>query len=247
MAEPLADSVNIPFGEFAERTHELPPREETVLVAGPADLAERAVAWLREHGRCAVVERDVPRADVADAGHIGRLWRPNAFLQRVAARLDAGAALDLACGCGREAVFLAAGGWYVTAVDRLDDALARARELERRYTSRANAIRWIAADLEAGRVEFGREFDLILGCRYLHRPLFERFEDWLRPGGSVVWETFTTLHRARHGKPAADAHVVNEGELSRLVPGLEIVEASEGWRGEAHTARIWARGSGAGV
>jgi tellurite methyltransferase len=156
--------------------------------------------------------------------------------------LRPGRALDLACGSGRDAVFMAACGWSVTGVDVLPDALDRARDLARRCATAIEPIDWRQVDLEQGGEPPMPEscFDLIVGFRYLYRPLFAHFAAWLKPGGSVVYETFTTLHRERHGRPASDDHVLQPGELPGLLSGFEIRHFSEAWRGTAHTARIWA-------
>lgn len=241
-ARPLAQCVNIPAAELAERAHELPPRAEVVRVAAvDAAAAARAADWLRGSGRAVALEHDLPFAPREDVGR-GRLWEPNAFLAEVVATLPPAEALELACGTGRDAVYLASAGWCVTAVDVLPDALERARALEQRYAARGPGVQWRCADLERGApLLAGRTFDLISACRYLQRPLFARLGEHLRPGGSVVLETFTTQHRARHGKPARDEFVLLPGELATLVPGLQIVHFSEAWRGTNHTARLWAR------
>lgn len=237
--QPIADAVNIPLDELPRRTHELPPRNTVVPVVGPKAPARTTVEWLRAHGRRAAVESAFSYASPADP-HLGRLWQPTAFLSEVVQRWQPGAALDLACGVGRDAVYLASLGWRVTAVDVLPDALDRARELARRYAAAIEPIKWRQVDLEREALAFESAFDLVVGFRYLHRPLFGHLTNWLRPGGHVVYETFTTLHRERHGRPAADAHVLNPGELPRLLAGFDIRHHSETWRGEVHTARAWA-------
>jgi SAM-dependent methyltransferase len=238
---PIADAVNIPLEALGERVHELPPRAEVVRVADCGASATRAVSWLRSHGRTAVLESRFDRG-AAPAGALGgRLWRPNAFLEEVAARLRPGTALDLGCGAGRDAVFLAASGWKVTAVDVLPDALALGAALAGRYTGVSQRIRWVACDLRRGAGESDGSFELVFGFRFLDRALLRLCGGWLVAGGSLVWETFTTVHRDRHGKPARAADVLRPGELRRLVEGLLIEHESEDWRGEAHTARVWAR------
>ncbi len=239
-AEPFADAVNIPFEELTQRTHELPPRDEIVRVVGPPALAAQAAAWLTAHGRRAAVEARTALGAASDEPAIGRLWEPAAFLADVLPQLRPGAALDLACGSGRDAVFLAAGGWQITAVDVLPDALERARDLSRRCAAAIEPITWLQADLERQPPAYGPVFDLIVGFRYLHRPLLARLDEWLKPGGSVIWETFTTLHRARHGRPADDARIVQPGELPALLPRLRVRHHAEEWHGDVHTARIWA-------
>ncbi|TWT44626.1 tellurite resistance protein TehB [Phycisphaerae bacterium RAS1] len=245
-ALPIAAAVNIPADELPQRTHELPPRERTVAIADTGPAAE-AAAWLQSNGRRAELRSDWNYAGSVGEQCVRRLWEPAAFLAEVVARLAPGRVLDLACGSGRDAVFLAAGGWSVSAVDRLPDALGLARDLEDRCKGAiARPIQWVRGDLETPDIglrppfELSGGFDLIVIIRFLHRPLMRRVADWLRPGGSVVCETFTTLHRARHGKPAGTEHVLRPGELPALLGGLEITRFDEGWRGEIHTARVWA-------
>lgn len=244
-ARPLAEAVNIPADEIELRTCELPPRGAGLRVAGGSAEAARAVAALSRLGRRAVVEPAPRPLEAGSSAVRGRLWSANAWLETVLPNLRIGRALEVACGSGRDAVYLAAEGWGVVAVDCLPDALALGRGLAARYAPEVR-IDWRCIDLEAdgappdGGIRLEPPFDLITVFRYLHRPLFGRFRDWLAPGGSLVVETFTTLHRARHGKPARDAHVLNPGELRALLEGWTIHTIDESWRGDAHTARAWA-------
>jgi tellurite methyltransferase len=239
-SQPIDDAVNIPVAELAQRTYELPAREDLILVAGPTPWADEAVAWLLGHGRRAAIEPDFQYRDNPPAVQIGRLWRPNPFLAEVLPRLTPSHALDLACGVGREAVFAAACGWRVVGVDVLPDALERARQLAERCAPAIEQIDWRKVDLERDPQPFETRFDLIFAFRYLHRPLLGRLAEWLNPGGSVIYETFTTLHRQRHRKPVGDEHVLRPAELPDLLAGLELRHYSEAWHGTAHTARAWA-------
>ncbi len=236
-ADPIPDSVNIPYDQLPGRWHELPPRDVPVRVVGPVPLAERTVALLHGHARAACIETGPPDDTPSDA--IRRLWRPNALLEQVVPGLRPGRAIDLACGCGRDAVFLAALGWQVTAVDILPDALERGRQLQLRYAPAAAPICWIEADLER-ELPVLEPAELVTVFRFLDRPLYRRLAELVRPGGTVLVETFTTLHRARHGRPSRDAFVLRPGELPGLLCGLQIVEYGEAWRGGSHTARVCA-------
>jgi tellurite methyltransferase len=243
----FSEAVNIPFSELPDRVHELPPRERELGVVGPEPLAREVVAWLRRVGRRAIAV-DVPSPGGAPSdSEIGHLWEPTAFLAQMLPQLSPGRALELACGTGRDAVFMSSLGWDVTAVDVLPDALALAKGLVERYAPALRPVEWLELDLEAETVRFERAFDLITVVRYLHRPLFARFREWLRPGGSVLYETFTSVHRQRYGRPARDAHVLKPGELPGLLAGFEIRHHSEQWRGRAHTARVWAATPSEGV
>jgi SAM-dependent methyltransferase len=71
---------------------------------------------------------------------------PNRWVAQEAAGLEPGVALDLACGEGRNAVWLAGLGWRVHAVDFSAVAVAKGAELERRALGRAG-IDWVVADV----------------------------------------------------------------------------------------------------
>jgi len=245
-AAPLADSVNIPLEDLPARTHELPPRHEVVVVAAAPPLADRTLRWLTDHGRQGTLDPDLTPAAVSETAKVGRLWRPHAWLEELAPRLGCGRALDLACGVGREAVYLASLGWHVVGVDVLPDALDRARALAARCREAIEPIEWVVADLvgDVGFVPPDPPYDLVVGFHFLDRPLLARLTDWLRPGGHLVWETFTTLHRQRHGRPARDADVLSLGELPGLIGDLEMQAFSEDWRDGTHTARAWAQRPG---
>ena len=72
------------------------------------------------------------------------------------------------------------------------------------------------------------KYDLILGFRYLHRPLFPLLVDALRPGGLMIWETFTREQARRGGRPKRPEFLLEEGELVTLVEPLEVLRSREG-------------------
>jgi len=151
-------------------------------------------------------------------------------------------ALDLGCGSGREAVYLAAQGWQVMAIDRLPEALQRGRDLQHRYAPDSPPIQWVCADLERSDWQPDGKFDCALLFYFYARELIPRACAWLNRGGALIVEAFTATHRAHFGKPASDKRVAYAGELPRLLPdGMRVVAYSEGWRTNGrHTARLWA-------
>jgi SAM-dependent methyltransferase len=242
-ATPIDAAVNIPATLLASRIHELPPSRQAVRIADVGDAARVAADHLRSLGRDIEIVGQWSCREAHSPGTAPRLWRPAEWLEEaLPAMWPTGRALDLACGSGRNAVFAASCGWTVVAVDLLDDALQRGRSLAERHAGQIEPIRWQRLDLERGDPPPDDPFDLVMGFRYLHRPLFARFADWLRPGGRVMYETFTTLHRERHGRPARDAFVLQPGELARLLPAFDVLHFSEDWRGDgSHTASLLAR------
>lgn len=144
--------------------------------------------------------------------------------------LAPGLALDLACGAGRHALFLASLGWRVVAVDgsaaALDllDETSRRRGLERFIEGRL-------ADLESRPPGFRigpAAYDLICDFYFLERELFEPVRAGVRPGGLFV----AAIHVADPAGPPVGnpAFKVAPGELEALVRGWgwEILHASEG-------------------
>jgi len=90
---------------------------------------------------------------------------PNQFVADTVQELTAGRALDLACGEGRNAIWLARQGWTVTAVDFSDVAIDKARQLG---TAAGVAVDWRCADVAIWEPS-AASFDLVL-LSYLHLP-----------------------------------------------------------------------------
>lgn len=242
-SNPIRDSVNIPTAELADRTHELPPRDIEVSIA-EVEGAKEVLEWMQSIERQAKVDRDFEFG--ADGPR--RLWLPNPFLEEVLASDIAtqGRALDLACGSGRDAVFMASLGREVVAADHLPDALDLGRDLERRYAP-GLSIDWREWDLERENLPDEGPFALVTCFFFLHRPTLAWAAERLAENGILVVETFTTVHRERFGKPSRPWIVLQPGELPGLVGDLEVVAYSEDWRPSGrHTARLVARRRHAG-
>jgi SAM-dependent methyltransferase len=146
--------------------------------------------------------------------------------------------LDVAAGRGRHAIFLAERGWSVHAVDRNAEVLAA---LDAHARSHHLPIRTSCIDLEAGAIDLGAdEYGTILVFNYLHRPLMPALVRALKPGGVLLYETFTRRQRER-GHPRNPAFLLDEGELPRLVAPLAVVGAREGELDGQFTASVAAR------
>ena len=151
--------------------------------------------------------------------------RPNAWLTEHQHLLPSGDSLDLACGSGRHAIWLAEQGFRALAVDRDAAAITALRdEASRRSLSISTEV----VDLENGQPFLQPDsFDLIVVVHYLHRPLFPSIVSALRRGGVLVYETFTRAQAAR-GKPTNPAFLLEAGELLTLVRPLTVLAAREG-------------------
>ena len=165
------------------------------------------------------------------------------FRAREALLLEAGClgpVLDLACGYGRHSLAAARLGLQVLALDRDENAL---RTLHRAAPPQLQCVR---TDLESG---LGipvapATCGAILVFRFLVRPLAQAIVQALRPGGLLLYETFTTRQRDLGQGPKNPAFFLEPGELPRLFSALQTIAyeelVSEGPR-PAALARLVAR------
>jgi len=159
-------------------------------------------------------------------------WGPAPLLKRYASMLleepIPGPVLDLACGNCANGIYLAGLGCPVVCLDVSDQALDRARTLADRTGVRVNLVR---KDLELGDSQGLNPcaFGTILVFRYLHRPLFPFIREALRPGGFLLYETFTVDH-ARFSKPRNPAYLLKPGELRHWFQDWRIIHYFEGLR-----------------
>jgi SAM-dependent methyltransferase len=145
---------------------------------------------------------------------------PSAWVSRWSGLIAAsGRVLDLACGSGRNAVYLAGLGH---AVDALDIDLGASEAV--RATP---GVRWRAVDLEDGGAHLERAaYQGIVVSNYLHRPLFPDILAALAPGGVLIYETFAHGQQA-FGRPRNPAHLLMPGELLEMARGHLRVVAYE--------------------
>ncbi len=159
------------------------------------------------------------------------LWtaEPNRFLVAEASGLPAGRALDLACGEGRNAVWLAERGFEVTGVDFSAVAIEKARGLA---AARGVTGEWVAADLLAYRPE-PRAYDLVI-VFYLQvpeadrRPILRAAGEAVAPGGTFLLVAHDSSNLAEgYGGPQDAAVLYTAADVAADLEGsgLEIVRA----------------------
>jgi tellurite methyltransferase len=91
-------------------------------------------------------------------------------------------ALDIACGTGRNTIFLAQQGFTVDAVDISQVGL-------KKLTGKNLSIRPVCADLDHFDIA-PHHYDLIINIRYLNRRLFPYIKEGLVSGGVLIFESF---------------------------------------------------------
>lgn len=157
------------------------------------------------------------------------IWRaePNTFLVQEAGKRRPGRALDLACGEGRNAVWLAAKGWQTTGVDFSAVGLAKARAVAERN---GVEVTWVHADVVEWQPPAGA-FDLVI-VMYLQVPAEARGKalahasSAVAPGGMllVVGHDVTNLTEGTGG-PKDPAVLYDPEAVAGQLPGLDIERA----------------------
>ncbi|RMF92685.1 MAG: methyltransferase domain-containing protein [Nitrospinota bacterium] len=144
--------------------------------------------------------------------------KPVPFLRKHVKLLPRGRALDLAMGEGRNAIFLAQHGFVVDGCDIAEVAvrrcLARAQELGVR-------VRGFVVDLTTYTIP-ASVYDVILCFYYLERSLIPHVKRGLRPGGMIVYETFT-IEQMKYWQPRNPAYLLQPNELLHLFQDFHIL------------------------
>jgi len=170
-------------------------------------------------------ERDKWDARYRDGAYEGRP-HPTALLAEWLPRLPRGRALDVACGAGRNALYLAANGYAVTALEVSRVALDRAATAA---TERGLAVEWLCADLDEDpeRALPAGSFDLIVWVRYVQRTLLPHLVARLAPDGALLCEQHLQTGEAVAG-PTSTQFRLAPGELLAAAHGLRIEQSFEG-------------------
>jgi len=140
---------------------------------------------------------------------------PSSWVARWAPLIAKGTVLDVACGFGRNARWIAARGLEVVAVDRAPQTIP--------------GVRFVQADLEGNEPwPFpGERFAGVVVTNYLHRPLFPKLIAAIAPGGVLIYETFMAGNE-RFGRPSNPDYLLRPGELFEAIGSLHIIAFEQG-------------------
>ncbi|WP_457607981.1 class I SAM-dependent methyltransferase [Nitratifractor sp.] len=150
---------------------------------------------------------------------------PSRWVENYAKDGEGREALDLACGTGRNAVWLGRHGWKVEAVDLSPVALQLLTEVAEAAGVREQ-IRTEMIDLDEFRLPVAR-YDLVVKTNFLDRRLLGQIGDALRPGGLAIVETHMA-HPSNEREDANPDFLLRPGELPSLFgKGFEILAYEE--------------------
>ena len=143
-----------------------------------------------------------------------------------------GGVLDLACGRGRNGLFLVSHNVPVVFADNNEAHLQFIQAALNETSPNAGQSECCLIDFEVGQGEgrnplAGKVFDAVMVFNYLHRPLFPAIKEAIRPGGLIVYETFN-LEQKKFGRPSNPDYLLQVGELCQAFEGWEIISEFEG-------------------
>ena len=148
-------------------------------------------------------------------------------------------ALDVACGLGHNAIWIAQQGWQVDGADIAAEGLNLARQTA---TNHGCEVSWIEADLDEW-IPTPNTYDLAIVFRFLDRETVPRIvRTGLRPGGWLVYETFSSAQLKR-----PNSHIRNPtftlapGELPKLFPEFDVIVHCEDVLEDRTVSRLLAR------
>ncbi len=182
----------------------------------------------------------IPNAGtISQAGQSGRCAprEPSALLVRFSDLLPhAGLALDLACGNGRNTLYLARQGLGAIGIDRSMESLAAGREKAVRSGLEASFVR---GDLARFTLP-ANSFSVVICFKYRNHEFYPSIRAALRPGGLLIYETYTCEHASYGLKPRNPEHLLERNELLRAFGDWKIIFYREVWIGRG-TASLVAR------
>lgn len=151
---------------------------------------------------------------------------PSALLRRFCTFLpQSGLALDVACGSGRNARFLARQGLTVIGIDRSRKALSAGREVS---PDSSLKIAYVQADLTRFAIP-ANTFSVVICFKYRDPALYHSLRAALRPRGMLIYETYTRKHLQYGPRPCNPAHLLERNELLHAFGDWEVIFYRETW------------------
>ena len=133
-----------------------------------------------------------------------------------------GTAIELACGTGANALYLASLGYDVVAADISIEGLKIANRAAQRLGLK---IQPVVMDLDQYPLPKGH-FSMISVIRYLNRAMFRHLVEALRPGGLLFYKTFNRRHLEIHPH-FNPTYVLHDGELNAAFAALDVISHGE--------------------
>jgi len=150
-----------------------------------------------------------------------------------------GLALDVAGGVGRHSIWLAQRGWRIKLLDISDVGIKQA-EANAKSTGTAASISLEVRDLHVMQ-DLGREqYDLVVVFFFLQRDLFPAVAAALKPGGLLIYKTYTAEQKNFAGGPSHPMFLLESNELLHAFSSMRVLHYHETIQGKG-VAELLAR------
>jgi len=144
---------------------------------------------------------------------------PSKILKEYISNAPSNNALDLACGSGRNSIFLAQNGFSVDSIDISTIALDHLKNLSANLD-----INPLLADLDSFTPD--KSYDLILMINFLDRDLIKRAKEWLNKDAIFIVETYMR-DKANQKQNSNPDFLLKSGELKEIFKEFDIIEYRE--------------------
>jgi tellurite methyltransferase len=150
-----------------------------------------------------------------------------------------GLALDVAGGVGRHSIWLAQRGWRIKLLDISDVGIKQAKA-NAKSTGTAASISLEVRDLNVMQ-DLGREqYDLVVVFFFLQRDLFPAVAAALKPGGLLIYKTYTAEQKNFAGGPSHPMFLLESNELLHAFSSMRVLHYHETIQGKG-VAELLAR------
>lgn len=221
--------------ELNDRLFELPQKNVPLRLIGSQQSLQSAYQQLTQKGYqvAACLQWDLSLCEhliqqnlLVKGSHSVTLWSPaplvELFQQRFAKLSTGNQGLDIACGSGRDSIYLARNGWQMTAIDYSAKAINNLKKLSTSHQVEVNSF---CLDFEKNLTAFElmqEKYHLILVNRYLYRPLLPIIKSKLAAGGLLVYQTFLKGSEKFRG-PKKARFLLRPGELANTFNDMDIL------------------------
>ena len=137
-----------------------------------------------------------------------------------------GLALDVAGGVGRHSIWLAQRGWRVKLLDVSEVGIKKAQENAQR-TGTVSSITTEVRDLNMVQDLGRQQYDLVIVFFFLQRELFPALISALKPGGLLIYKTYTTDQNNFAGGPSHPMFLLEPNELLNAFSSMRVLHYHE--------------------
>jgi SAM-dependent methyltransferase len=179
------------------------------------------------------LRRNPTYVQVADIEVVSnRLWDINPVLYQIAELTNPGTAIDLGCGAGRDSVWLAANGWEVTAIDRLEGNIEALKKLRATYAPN-DPITYFEVNLNE--TEPRNQYDLVLLHYCWDANYFELAKQCVNPNGILSTLAHSEINYKCFAHPR-ESRILKPNEINR--EGFTTIIEREFWSLDRHCVSI---------